>query len=80
MARNHNSRMSFFNGDVNLTIWWDPQSPNVINVCTGDPRFVDDEGGRPGFWLNVRPADRKQWNRLARALREAGHAGPPLAA
>lgn len=50
------------------------------DVCTGDRRFVNDEGGKPGLWIPVRrcECDRKNWNRLARALADAGQPAPPL--
>ena len=52
----------------------------MINICTGDRRFVNDEGGKPGLWLKVRRCqrNRKDWNRLARALADAGQLAPPL--
>ena len=57
-----------------------PKRPNVIKICTGNPRFVDDEGGKPGLWIPVRRCqrDRKNWNRLTRALADAGQLAPPL--
>ena len=68
------------NFGLNVTIWWYPPRPNVINVCSGDPRFVDDDGGKPGLWISVRRCerDRKIWNRLARALAAAGQPAPTL--
>jgi hypothetical protein len=63
-----------------FTIWWEPKRPNVIKVCTGDRRFVDDEGRKPGLWIPIRRCERnrKNWNRLARALAAAGQPAPPL--
>jgi hypothetical protein len=69
---------SYLNLDLRVTIWWEPKNPNVIKVCTGDPRFVNDEGKRPGLWISIRRSDRNNWNRLARALADAGRPGPPL--
>jgi hypothetical protein len=68
------------NFSMRTTIWWEPRCPNVIKICTGDPRFVNDEGGKPGLWISVRRCqrDRKNWNRLARALADAGQLAPPL--
>jgi len=70
------------NLDMKTTIWWEPKQPNVIKICTGDPRFVNDEGGKPGLWIPVRRCerDRKNWNRLARALADAGQLAPTLMA
>jgi hypothetical protein len=75
-----NFKTGHLNFDMRTTIWWEPKRPNVIKICTGDPRFVDDEGGKPGLWLPVRRCqrDRKNWNRLARALADAGQLAPPL--
>ena len=68
------------NFKMRTTVWWEPRRPNVINICTGDRRFVNDEGGKPGLWLKVRRCqrNRKDWNRLARALADAGQLAPPL--
>jgi len=41
------------NFNMRTTIWWEPKRPNVIKICTGDPRFVNDEGGKPGLWIPV---------------------------
>jgi hypothetical protein len=40
---------SFVGWDISFTIWWEPRNPNVIKMCTGDPRFVnaDFHAGRP---------------------------------
>jgi hypothetical protein len=44
--RNRNAKKTgHINIDMKTTFWWEPRSPNVINVCTGDARFVNDEGG-----------------------------------
>jgi hypothetical protein len=64
---------------IDFTVWWEARRPNVIKVCTGDPRFVSDEGDRPGLWISVRPDNPNLWNRLARALADAGQPAPPLA-
>ena len=63
-----------------LTIWWEPKRPNVIKICAADPRFVNDEGRKPGLWIPIRRCqrDRNNWNRLARALAAAGQPAPPL--
>jgi hypothetical protein len=50
MARTRAARTGFLNWDTSITIWWDPRSSNVINVCSGERRLVNDEGRRPGFW------------------------------
>lgn len=68
----------FINLKINFTIWWEPRNPNVIKMCTGDPRFVDDDGGRPGLLISVKRDNRNLWNRLARALADVGQPGPPL--
>jgi hypothetical protein len=68
----------FINSKISITIWWEPRNPNVIKLCTGDPRFVNDEGGRPGLWISIKRTDRNNWNRLARALAAAGQPAPPL--
>jgi hypothetical protein len=59
-----------------LTIWWEPRRPNVIKICTGDRRFVNDEGRKPGLWISIRRCQRNRnnWNRLARAI--AARASP----
>jgi hypothetical protein len=75
---------SFMNITLKVTIWWEERCPNVIKICTGDGRFVNDEGGRPGLWISVRRTRRGRvlWNRLARPLAaEAqlrGQPGPQL--
>ena len=69
---------SFVNWEISFTIWWEPRNPNVIKICTGDPRFVNDEGGRPGLWISVKRSNPNNWNRLARALADAGKPAPPL--
>ena len=68
------------NFKADWTVWWEPHRPNVIKVCTGDPRFVNDEGRKPGLWISVRRSERNlnNWNRLARALADAGQLAPPL--
>lgn len=40
-----NVKTGHLNFNMKTTIWWEPRCPNVIKVCTGDPRFVNDEGG-----------------------------------
>jgi hypothetical protein len=52
----------------------------VIKICTGDRRFVNDEGGKPGLWISIRRCQRNRnnWNRLARAIAAAGQPSPPL--
>ena len=47
---------SFVSWNISFTIWWEPRNPNVIKMCTGDPRFVNDEGGRPGRGSRFRAA------------------------
>lgn len=73
-------KTGYLNFNMKTTVWWERRYPNVINVCTGDPRFVNDEGGKPGLWLKVRrnQHDRKDWNRLARALADAGQPAPTV--
>jgi hypothetical protein len=70
----------YLNCTMKITIWWELHRPDVINICTGDRRFVNDEGGRPGLWLKVKRRQRSRvlWNRLARALADAGQPSPPL--
>ena len=74
------NKVSHLNLNFKATIWWEEKRPNVIKICTGDPRFVNDEGGKPGLWIAVRRSgcDRNNWNRLARALADAGQPAPPL--
>ncbi len=52
----------------------------MIKICTGDPRFTDEEGGRPGLRISVRRCQRNRnlWNRLAQALAAVGQPAPPL--
>lgn len=64
--------------NLQVTIWWKPRNPNVIKICTGDRRFVNDNGGRPGLWISVRRDNPNLWNRLARALAAAGQLAPAL--
>lgn len=68
----------YLNWNIRVTIWWEPRRPNVIKICTGDPRFVNDDGGRPGLWISVKRDTPILWNRLARALAELGQPAPPL--
>jgi hypothetical protein len=58
----------FMNITLKVTIWWEERYPDVINICTGDRRFVNDEGARHGLWISIRRARRGRvlWNRLAR--------------
>jgi hypothetical protein len=80
MASQRNNRTGHLNFDMKTTIWWEPRCPNVIKICTGDPRFVNDQGGKPGLWIPIKRCEhnRKNWNRLARALADAGQLAPPL--
>jgi hypothetical protein len=64
--------------DIKCNAWWEPSRPNVIKVCSADPRFVNDDGERAGLWISIKPSDRNNWNRLARALAAAGQPAPPL--
>lgn len=64
--------------NLQVTIWWEPRNPNVIKICTGDRRFVNDNGGRPGLWISVRRDNPNLWNCLARALAAAGQSAPAL--
>ena len=70
------------NTTLKATVWWEEERPGVIKICTGDPRFVNDEGGRPGLWIAVKRSQRNLWNRLARPLaaeaQRRGRTGPPL--
>src|SRR5216684_3623435 len=52
---------SFVNWDISFTIWWEPRNPNVIKMCTGDPRFVNDGGGRPGLWITFSSSRRSRY-------------------
>lgn len=61
-----------------VTVWWEPHRPNMIKVCIDDAWFVNDDGQKPGLWLPIRRSDPNNWNRLARALHEAGRPAPPL--
>jgi hypothetical protein len=76
--RNH--KTGHLNLNMRTTIWWEPRCPNVIKICTGDPRFVNDDGDKPGLWIPIRRCqrNRKNWNRLARALAKAGQLAPPM--
>ena len=65
-----------------MTIWWAAHQPDRVHLTTGDPRFTDESGGRAGlrvvFSSNPRSADYNpgNFNRIARALAEAGIAAP----
>jgi hypothetical protein len=69
---------------LKVTISWEERSPNVIKIYTGDRRFVNDEGAKPGLWISVRRIRRWciLWNRLARPLaaeaQRKGRSGPQL--
>ncbi len=71
-------KTGFINFDAKTTVWWEPSKPNVIKVCINDARFVNDEGRKPGLWISVKRSDRNNWNRLARALADAGRPAPSL--
>lgn len=68
--------------DHPVTIWWAPAQPDRVHLTTGDPRFTDEHGGRAGlrvvFSSNPRSADYNpgNFNRIARALAEAGIPAP----
>jgi hypothetical protein len=51
---------SFVSLDISFTIWWEPRNPNVIKMCTGDPRFVNETGGRPGLWITFSSSPRSR--------------------
>lgn len=67
------------------TVWWSPDTPREIFLGSDDSRFyavVDGSRERHGLWLtfslnpqsaNFHP---QYFNRLARALRDAGLVGP----
>jgi hypothetical protein len=65
-----------------ITVWWQESQPDRVHVTTGDPRFVDGEGGKPGLRVvissNPKSADYNpsNFNRVARALRDAGISAP----
>ena len=74
----------FMNITLKATIWWEERRPDVIKICTGDRRFVDDQGARHGLWISIRRTRRGRvlWNRLARPLaaeaQRSGRPGPEL--
>ena len=39
---------------LKVTIWWEERHPNVIKICTGDRRFVNDQGAKHGL-VGTRP-------------------------
>lgn len=65
-----------------FNIFWSPAQPDRIHMATDDPAFVDEQGARPGIRVvvssNPRSVDYNPgtFNRLARALRQAGADGP----
>lgn len=69
-------------GDQPFNIFWSPTQPDRIHMATGDPRFTDETGGRPGirvvFSSNANSADYNPatFNRLARALAREGADAP----
>jgi hypothetical protein len=71
-----------------FTLWFDQKAGDSIHLTTGDHRFVDEHGERPGlrivFSSNPNSADYNpgNFNRSARVLKAAGKAAPdeiPLA-
>lgn len=68
---------------IAFTLWWREGEPDRIMLNTGDPRFTDQDGMRPGLWItfstNRRSADYdpKNYNRCVRFLRSQGAAVPP---
>jgi hypothetical protein len=68
---------------IAFTLWWREDEPDRIVLSTGDPRFSEEDGTRPGLWItfsaNRRSADYdpKNYNRCVRFLRSQGIAAPP---
>ena len=68
-----------------FNIFWHPGQPDRIHMATNDSTFTDETGGKPGirvvFSSNPRSVDYNPatFNRLARALKDAGaHAPSPV--
>jgi hypothetical protein len=65
-----------------LTVWWNRDEPDRINLATNNPAIVDDDGGKPGLWIavssNPRSADYNpnNFNRLGRWLADHGKPAP----
>ena len=65
-----------------FSAFWHDSQPDRIHLATKDPRFVDEHGTKPGirivFSANPASADYNpaNFNRVARALREAGAPAP----
>jgi hypothetical protein len=65
-----------------FTLWFDQKAGDSIHLTSGDPRFLDENGERPGlrvvFSSNPNSADYNpgNFNRSARVLKEAGKAAP----
>jgi hypothetical protein len=70
---------------ITFTLWWREDEPDRIMLNTGDPRFTEEDGTRPGLWItfseNSRSADYNpgNYNRFVRFLRGQGIAAPPEA-
>ena len=79
MASQRNNRTGHLNFDMKTTIWWEPRCPNVIKICTGDPRFVNDQGGKPGP-VDPDQAVRAQSQELEPARPGPGRRGPACTA
>lgn len=65
-----------------VTVWWSDTQPDRVHVTTGSPQFSDENGGKFGlrivFSSNPKSADYNpgNFNRVARALRDAGIPAP----
>ena len=65
-----------------ITVSWSSKAPRRVLLATSDPRFTDENGEKPGlrtvFSANPKSADYDpaQFNRIARALRQAGLDAP----
>jgi hypothetical protein len=83
MAEQTPKYLSIGNADHPVTVWWAPQETDRVHLTTGDPRFTDEAGGRLGlqvvFSSNPKSADYNpgNFNRVARALADAGIPAPP---
>ena len=68
---------------IAFTVRWREDEPGRIILNTGDLRFSEEDGTRPGLWItfsaNTRSADYdpKNYNRCVRFLRGQGIAAPP---
>ena len=79
---NDSSQLALSDQSHQVTVTWNPKAPRRMLLATGDPRFTDENGGKPGlrtiFSANPKSADYDpaQFNRIARAMRSAGLDAP----